>query len=195
MGTFSESTAHGDSILLGGCAPHTLDSYESYVEYSKKSEEHGKAPLTIDRFTRCAKKHTELFCFLYDNEHRKERRDALEAMIELRESHPDLLTITFLCQAWGAMSYTYISEIQDRDRRMIRAFPDVVKKTDLRRKALPPGPTGRVLWGYPTTWLMTHHTGFWKSTAKPKLEGGSSPIHLEDAIKRMGKGEAWWRMR
>ena len=50
-------------------------------------------------------------------------------------------------------------------------LPDLVKKkTDLRRKAPAPCPTGRVLWEYPTTWLMTHPTGYRHATAKPKLE-------------------------
>ena len=126
----------------------------------KKLEPHGKAPLTIDRFTRCAKQHVELFALLYGTEHRKERHEALNVMVELHESQPDLVTIAFLCQAWEAMSYTYLAEIKDGNRRMIRMLPDVVKKTDLRRRALSPGPTGRTLWEYPTTWLMTHPTGY-----------------------------------
>ena len=68
------------------------------------------------------------------------------------------------------MAYAYIAEIKDGTRRMIRMLPDVVKTTDLRRKALSPGPTGRVLWEYPTTWLMTHPTGYWQESVKQKLE-------------------------
>ena len=115
-GTSSESTAHDDSILLGDCTPSTLYLYESYVSESKKIEARGKAPLAIDRFTRCARPHTELFCLMYGKEHRKERRDTLETMIEIHESQPDLFTIAFLCHAWGAMAYAYISEIKDGTR-------------------------------------------------------------------------------
>ena len=90
--------------------------------------------------------------------------------MELRESQPDLFAISFLLQAWEAMAYAYIAEVKDGTRRTIRMLPDLVKKTDLGRKPLPPGPTGRELWEYPATWLMTHPTGYWQSTAKPKLE-------------------------
>ena len=161
-GCLTETTSHDDAILLGDCTPHTLGAYEAFVTDGKRSEPHGKIPLTVDRYTRCAKKHIELFCLLYGKEHRKERREALEIMIELHETQPDLFTIAFLCQTWVAMSYSYIAEIRDGARRMIRMLPDVVKKTDLRRKALSPGPSGRVLWGYPTTWLMSHPTGYWQ---------------------------------
>ena len=106
----------------------------------------------------------------------KERRDALETKIELHESQPNLFTIAFLFQAWGDMPYTYLSEIKDGTRRMIRMMPGVVKKTDLRRKALSPGPAGRVLWEFPTTWLMTHPTGYWQSVVKPKLEERECPV-------------------
>ena len=166
----SESTAHEDAILLGDCTPYSLDAYESFVADNKKIEPHGKTPLTIDRFTRCAKQHIEIFCLLYGKEHKKERRDALEIMIELHESQPDLFTVSFLCQTWEAMTYAYLAEIKDGTRRMIRMLPDVVKKTDLRRKALSPGPSGRVLWEYPTTWFMTHPAGYWQASVKPKLE-------------------------
>ena len=70
-GTLSDTTAADDAILLGDCTPHTVDSYESYIAASKKMEPRGKAPLTIDRFTRCAKQHTELFGSLYGKEHCK----------------------------------------------------------------------------------------------------------------------------
>ena len=169
-GRLSETTVHDDAILLGDCTPHTLDSYEAFVTDGKKSEARGDTPLTVDRFTRCAKQHIGLFCLLYVKEHRKERRDALDIMIELRETQPDLFTIAFLCQAWEAMSYSYLAEIKDGTRRTIRMLPDVVKKTDLRRKALSPGPSGRVLWEYPTTWLMSQPTGYWQGSVKPKLE-------------------------
>ena len=169
-GCLSESTAHDDAILLGDCTPFTLDSYESFVADGRKMEPRGKTPLTIDRLTRCAKQHIEIFCLIYGKEHRRERKDALEVMIELHESQPDLFAISFLCQAWGAMTYAYLAEIKDGTRRMIRMLPDVVKKTDLRRKALSPGPSGRALWEYPTTWLMTHPTGYWQSSVKTKLE-------------------------
>ena len=43
-GTLSESTAHDESVLLGDCAPHTLDSYESHVADSGKIEPHEKTP-------------------------------------------------------------------------------------------------------------------------------------------------------
>ena len=169
-GCLSESTAQDDAILLGDCAPHTLDSYEAFATDGKKVGTHGKPPLTVDRFTRCAKQHIELFCLLYGKEHGKERMDALEIMIELHESQPDLFTTPFLCQTWEAMSFAYIAEVKDGTRRMIRMLPDVVKKTDLRRKALSPGPSGRVLWEYPTTWLMSNPTGYWQGSVKPKLE-------------------------
>lgn len=155
-GTLSDSTASDDAILLGDCAPHTLDSYESYVADRKKLESHGQ--------------HTELFGLLYGKERREERRDALGIMIELREYRPDLFTIAFLCQSWEAMAYAYISAIEDDTRRMIRTLPDAVQKPDLRRKSFSPGPTGHVLWEYHTTWKMPHPTGYWQPTVKPKLE-------------------------
>ena len=79
--------------FLFDCTPHTSDSYEIHVTDPKKTESRGRALLAIDRFARCAKQHTELFRHLFGKEHRKDRRDALRTMIELRESQPDLFAI------------------------------------------------------------------------------------------------------
>ena len=49
-------------------------------------------------------------------------------------------------------------------------LPDVVKKTDLMRKALTPGPSGHVLFGYPVVWLMSHAAVSWQSDVLPKFE-------------------------
>ena len=53
---------------------------------------------------------------------------------------------------------------------MIRIPTEAASETYLRRDALSPAPTGRVLRGYPAAWLMAHPTGYWLSTVKPKLE-------------------------
>lgn len=44
------------------------------------------------------------------------------------------------------------------------------RKTDFRRRALTPTKPGRVLWGFPTVWLMGQETGYWKTMVAPKLE-------------------------
>ena len=96
--------------------------------------------------------------------------DALEIMIQLHETQPELITVTFHNQCWDAMTYRYIAEVKDGTRRMMRVLNDGARKTDLRRRALTPTSTGKVLWGYPTVWLMDHDTGYWNTTAVPKLE-------------------------
>ena len=68
------------------------------------------------------------------------------------------------------MTYRYVSDVMDGVRRLIRMLPDNVRKTDYRRKALTPGPQGRPRWGFPTTCLMGHHTGYWQAIAIPKME-------------------------
>ena len=70
----------------------------------------------------------------------------------------------------GAMSFRYVAGIKDGTRRKMRMLPDISRKTDFRRKALSPNPSGNVLWGYPTVWLMEHSAGFWQSVVLPKLE-------------------------
>ena len=52
----------------------------------------------------------------------------------------------------------------------MRTLPDIARKTDFRRKALSPNPSGSVLWEYPTVWLMEHSAGSWQSAVLPKLE-------------------------
>ena len=122
-GALSESTSRDESTILGACTPRKLESYGGHVPDPKKIGPHGKSPLTIDRFTRCDRQRAELFCLQYGKGRRKERRDALGTMIELRESQPDPFTIAFLRQSWGDMSFMYISEIKDIARRVIRTPP------------------------------------------------------------------------
>ena len=68
------------------------------------------------------------------------------------------------------MTYRYISDAMDDTRRLLRMLPGNVRKTEYRRKALSPGAHGQHRWGFPTTWLMDHHTGYWQSIAIPKMD-------------------------
>ena len=95
---------------------------------------------------------------------------ALDTMIEMRESHPDLFEVSVLRREWEAMAFKYTPDGQDGTRRAVCLLPDLAKKTDLGRQALYPGPTGRAIWGYPEKWLMAHHTGYWKATSARKLQ-------------------------
>ena len=72
-GSLSETSASDESTLLGDCTPNTLEAYVGYIPNPKKSEPRGKQPLAIDRITRCAKHHTDLFALMYGGEHEKER--------------------------------------------------------------------------------------------------------------------------
>ena len=92
----SDSAPNEDSILLGDCAPYSFDAYESFVADPKKLESHGKQPLTIDRFSRCARQNVEVVSLLFGAERKKERLTALETMAEPHESHPELFSIQFL---------------------------------------------------------------------------------------------------
>ena len=169
-GCLAEKTAAEDALVLADCAPLTADAYDAFTPDSKKLEPRGKAPVTIDRLSRCAKQQIELFCMCFGEEHRKERVDALEIMVQLHETQPELFTVQFLNQCWGAMNFRYISEVKDGARRMMRMLHDGARKTDLRRRALTPTSTGKVVWEFPTVWLMDHDTGYWKTMVLPKLE-------------------------
>ena len=68
------------------------------------------------------------------------------------------------------MTYRYIAEVKDGTRRMMRMLNDGARETDFRRRALTPASTGKVMWEYPTVWLMGHDTGYWETMVVPKLE-------------------------
>ena len=68
------------------------------------------------------------------------------------------------------MTFRYVSDVMDGARRLVRMSPGNISKTEFRRKAFTPGPQGRPMWEFPTTWLADHHTGYWKSIAIPKME-------------------------
>ena len=67
------------------------------------------------------------------------------------------------------MTFRYIAAIKEGTRKMVRMLPETVRKGEFRRKALTLA-DGRSRWGFPTTFLMDHPTGFWLSTAVPRLE-------------------------
>ena len=75
-----------------------MDSYDAFVPDAKKLEARAKLPITLGRFQRCAKQHTTLFCLIYGEQHRKERLDALETMVSLGETQPELPHVGFLRQ-------------------------------------------------------------------------------------------------
>ena len=68
------------------------------------------------------------------------------------------------------MENRYVSDVADGVRRLMRTLPDTVRKTEPRRMALTPGPSGRPRWGFPAAWLMDLHAGYWGSISTPKME-------------------------
>ena len=91
-----------DTLLLQYCGPYTMDAYEASAPDAKKLEARAKLPVTLDRFQRCAKQHNILFCLIYGEQRRKERLDALETMVSLGETQPELPHVDFLCQCLGS---------------------------------------------------------------------------------------------
>ena len=80
----------------------------------------------------------------------------------------------------------YISEVAGGSRRVLRILLDSVRKTEYRRRALVPGVDGRPRWEFPTVWLMRRHTGYWQSTAHPKMEENIQ-INLEGCAPPAGE--------
>ena len=99
----------------------------------------------------------------------QERLDVFDVFHRTHEAQPEVIHLHFLITCWGAMTYSYVSGVIDGVRRLMRILPDNVRKTEYRHKALAPEPQGRPRWGFPTTWLMGHHTCYWKSIAIPKV--------------------------
>ena len=83
----------------------------------------------------------------------------------LHEAHPDLSTIQIIAEAWKNMTFRYIAPLKEWDRKMVRMFPETVRKGELRRKALTPMEDGRARWGYPTTFPMGNPAGSWHPIA------------------------------
>ena len=118
---------------------------------------------------RFAKRHIAIWRVLFGQEHKEERSHAMYTLERLRESQPELFTLTTLVNTWGGMTFRYIAAIKEGTRKMVRMLPETVRKGEFRRKALTLA-DGRSRWGFPTTFLMDHPTGFWLSTAVPRLE-------------------------
>ena len=75
-----------------------MDAYELFTPNSKKLEPEGKPPVTIGRLSRRAKQKIELFRLCFGEEHRKDRAKALDIMLLLQGSQPELFTVTFSTQ-------------------------------------------------------------------------------------------------
>ena len=121
-------------------------------------------------FTRAAKQQVGRFALFFGREHAPERLEVIGIPQQIHESQPEVSPLHFLIEAWEAVTYRYISDVMDGTRRLLRMLPDSVRKTEYRRKSLPPGPRGQPRWEFPTTWLMGHHTGYCLSIAIPKME-------------------------
>ena len=91
-------------------------------------------------------------------------------MERLRESHPDLFTVQTLVRTWGAMNFRYVAGAKEGTRRLVRTLPDSMKKVDFRRRALTPLQSGKSLWEFPATWLMSNEAWCWQSCVVPKSE-------------------------
>lgn len=91
-------------------------------------------------------------------------------MLRLREIQPELITAMLLTQGWGAANFRCIAEVNDGARRAMRMLNGGSRKTDFRRRSLTPTETGKAIWEFPTVWLMGRETGYWETTAVPKLE-------------------------
>lgn len=86
-----------DKLLSQDCGLYAVDAYDAVSPYAKKLEARAKLPVKLDRFQRCAKQHTILFCLIYGEQHRRERLDALDTMVSLGETQPELAHVDFLC--------------------------------------------------------------------------------------------------
>ena len=84
----------------------------------------------------------------------------IEVFLRIRESQPDVPPLHFLISSLGAMSYRYISEVMDGDRRLLRTLPGSVRENEYRKKAPFAVPGGLPRWEFQTVWLMGNHTGY-----------------------------------
>ena len=184
-----------DALLLGDCAQWTQDSYDLFITDGEKLEARDKQPSGLDRFARAAKQNILIFALRYGNQNKPERSEALSAMETLRDAHPELFTAPMMVQTWEAMNFNDISEIKECARRAIRTLADSIGEIDLRRRALTPSPSGKPLWGYPSTWLMTNEAGFRQSTVIPKLgEKVSSATWKTVLPPPYAQSQSWRRM-
>ena len=94
-----------------------------------------------------------------------------KSWINLEKRILNCFSVEFLCRTWGSMTYRYIAEIRDGERRMMRIIPGIaMQKADFRRNALIPTDTGAALWRFPMVWLTDRADGYWESLVMPKPE-------------------------
>ena len=120
--------------------------------------------------SRAAKQQVELVALFFGRTHTQGRLDVAPIFHQLYEAQPGVRPLHFLISAWGSANYRYISEVMDGTRRLLRMLPDKPRKAEYRREALSPRVHGQPRLAFPITWLMGHHTGYWKPIAAPKME-------------------------
>ena len=116
------------------------------------------------------KKHTELFCPFFGQEHKQGRLELIDVCHRICEAQLAVFPLHFSISAWDSMTYRYFSDVTDGVRRIMRMLPGTVRKTEFRRNALTPGPLGSPRWDFPTAFLMGHRTGYGRSTAISEAE-------------------------
>ena len=186
-GTLNPEKPDEDTATLADCIPHSYEAYEAFSPDGAIPEPRGKTPQTSDMFVRAAKEQVGMFSLFFGKEHSQGRLEAISIPHQLFEAHREVSPLHSPISSWGAMSYRYISEVMDGNRRLRMMLPWIVRKTEYRRKAHSPCVHGRPRLESPTTWLMNHHTGYWKSITVPKMEGRISKSAWKAALRHPAK--------
>ena len=126
------------TVTLGDCIAMDASRYRPHRWDGEKIEPANKEPQTMACFIGAAKHQIKLFCLLYGEEHKRERKKALKHLIWLRDQKPELPTVTFLVESWNRICYEYTEAVREGVRVILRALTEGGTRDSFSPYALSP---------------------------------------------------------
>ena len=171
FGSFEGEGGEETSITLADCFAVDAVKYRAGTWDGTRLEEKKSEPHTMSCFISSAKQQIKLFCLLYGEEHREERKNALKKFQKLHEEKPDLFTVAFLVKTWNRMWAEFGEAVREGVRALLRILPEGANREALITLALSPYKrSSKRIWRWPDVFNFESSRGMWCGRILPELE-------------------------
>ena len=126
------------TVTLGDCIAMDASRYRAHRWDGEKIEPANKEPQTMACFVGAVKQQIKLYCLLFGEEHKRERKKALKHLIWLHDQKPELFTVAFLVESWNRICYEYTEAVREGVRVILRALPEGCTRDAFTAYALSP---------------------------------------------------------
>ena len=190
FGMFDGEGGEDVCVALADCFPLDAAKYRAGTCGGAKMEEKKSDPHTMSCFVSSAKQEIKLFCLLYGEEHKRERKAALRQFKQLREEKPDLFTANMLVRTWNRMWAEYGESVREGIRALLRILPEGAGRGALITLALSPYKgSKRRIWRWPNVFSFTSSRGFWLGRVLPEVEEDLEQTRIRGTKPTLPGGE------